>query len=228
LGPFPVRITPWYWLFSLVLCAGPSGGDLAMLFLSMVAFFIALLVHELGHAVAYRIFGRESSITLTHFGGYVAPFENWARTSRPMTPWRDVFVSAAGPGAGFLLGGAILVAVVAAGRGTVVDLLFFAVRIPGEPLPARAALMVIVLLFATFGWGLMNLVPCWPLDGGRIAERLLVMRDRRDGARQAVILAIIAALGMIVWALLRSETYLMILFGLLAAQNYQRLQLRNY
>src|SRR5207248_2880544 len=53
---FPVRIHPWFWIATLVLSA--SAWDLGLLFVIswVVVVFVSILVHELGHALAFRAF----------------------------------------------------------------------------------------------------------------------------------------------------------------------------
>jgi Peptidase family M50 len=45
------------------------------------------------------------------------------------------------------------------------------------------------LLYVNFYWGLVNLLPVWPLDGGHISRALVEHWDRHDGRRKSLILS---------------------------------------
>ena len=72
---FPVRIAPWFWLAALLLGSNVTtweirGGRSAEWDLVWIlAMFLSILIHELGHAFAYRHFGKSSHILLYQFGG---------------------------------------------------------------------------------------------------------------------------------------------------------------
>lgn len=216
----PVRVHPVFWLTSAFLAW--TDGRLDITFVKILCIFVAILIHELGHAVVTRYFGWQPEIVLYFFGGYA--------TSMRHSTWKNIAVSAAGPIAGFLL----------------FALLFFGVgpnlgRLLQEIESVRAReLLVSALNFSLFInllWNAMNLVPVLPLDGGQIARDLLERYRRRDGLEWSLKLSIAAAGAIVVWALVaRSQndsvlglepTFLAIMFGLLAMQNFQSLQENN-
>ena len=127
-----------------------------------VLFFGSILLHELGHAVAARREGIEvSGIELFLFGGVM-------KMSRDTdSPGAEFRVAAAGPLVTLLivlLGG--LLSMVLWGS----DRLFDSVRLTGD----QTEDIPIVLLSMLFGFNLLllgfNLIPAFPLDGGRIAR----------------------------------------------------------
>ncbi|MBI1899784.1 MAG: peptidase, partial [Planctomycetia bacterium] len=65
---FPVRIHPFFWLSTVLL--GTYGGRLAeketaiRVLAFVLAAFISILVHELGHALTIRWYGRQSQVIL--------------------------------------------------------------------------------------------------------------------------------------------------------------------
>ena len=91
----PIRVHPIFWLTSALIAWDRDGGDLRKTLIRVLCIFVAILVHELGHALVTRRFGWNSEIVLYFFGGYA--------TSKRHSTWKDIAVSAAGPGAGFLL-----------------------------------------------------------------------------------------------------------------------------
>jgi Zn-dependent protease len=81
------------------------------------------------------------------------------------------------------------------------------------------------LLSVNIFWGLINLVPVFPLDGGNVARYVLLQYDPRGGVRKSLWLsvvagAIVALLGLIYFR----SIYMAFLFGFLAFQSYQSLQ----
>ena len=61
--------------------------------------FVSVLVHELGHAVAFRAFGYTSTVQLIMFGGVTTP-----ATDAPLSWGKDVVTTLAGPLFGVSLG----------------------------------------------------------------------------------------------------------------------------
>ena len=80
------------------------------------------------------------------------------------------------------------------------------------------------LLFVCIAWGLLNLLPVYPLDGGQIAREILLRFNAQDGVRQSLILSIITAAGLAVLALSREAWYLGLFFGYLGYTSYTILQ----
>ena len=115
-----------------------------------VALVISVLVHELGHSLAFRRYGSDSHIVVHIFGGYSLP-----HTPENLSHRAWVIIATAGPLAAFLLLGLPGLA-----------LWFF------DPFGWNGvgfgALAANVLIWFNVIWGLANLAPVWPLDGGRI------------------------------------------------------------
>jgi hypothetical protein len=90
----PVEIQPFFWV-TLVILGGVSGADTAAQILEIglfvIAGFVSILIHELGHAQTARWFGANSSITLQAFGGYAT------YSGTHLNRWKSFVVTAAGP-----------------------------------------------------------------------------------------------------------------------------------
>jgi membrane-associated protease RseP (regulator of RpoE activity) len=85
--------------------------------------------------------------------------------------------------------------------------------------------LVITLLWVNIFWGLINLMPVYPLDGGNVTRYLLLKADPRDGVRKSLWVSVIAGiLVALMGLLLLRSVYMAILFGFLAFQSYQSLQ----
>lgn len=145
-------VHPTFWLLPLfVLLSGSPGGSDQTAFELLVLFaaFGCVALHEYGHAVAARGFGvRTRDITLYPLGG-VASLERI-----PDRPVAELVVALAGPAVNVVIG-------LGLGAALVLD--------PGV-LP-RA--FVGQLLMVNAGLVLFNLIPAFPMDGGRVLRALL-------------------------------------------------------
>lgn len=159
---FPCNISIFFWIGAALL------GDFAFqlegirgLLIWMVAMLISILVHELGHAIAARTFGSHvTSVKLIMLGGYCA------YDREPRARWKRITISLAGPIAGFILWGLIQ------GSDYSFSLLSRAMLVS-----PYLFLFLEFLLFMNLAWGIMNLFPILPLDGGRVSYELC------DGAK---------------------------------------------
>ncbi len=225
----PVRVHPLFWVMAL-LFGGLAGDVLGMLFW-VLAVFVSVLVHELGHALMFRRFGIGSSVVLHLAGGHTEPQPvpwggRWAYV--PLSPMQEALVSFAGPATGFLLAGAVIAAVLAAGGTVVWAALGGIVPVPIALLPFGAAFLqnfVGDLLWVSLLWGAINLMPVFPLDGGNIVRRLMIRADPIDGARRSLRISIVAGAVLAVAGLfLFRSIYITLLFGYLAYLSYQSLR----
>jgi Zn-dependent protease/predicted transcriptional regulator len=135
------------------------------------AFLVSVLAHELGHGIAGRSRGVEvGPITLYFFGGS-ASFQ--VEADRPRD---EIVVALAGPAVSLAIGFALVVVGIA-GTGT------------GVPAVEVAAGIALVLAALNLVLGGVNLVPAYPLDGGRVVRAVVWARtgDERRGARAAAV-----------------------------------------
>jgi Zn-dependent protease len=146
-----------------------------MAVVSVALFFLSLTLHELGHAwVARRNAIEIAGIDLWFFGGI-------AKLSRDsQSPGEEFRISAAGPAMTLLIViVACLVGVVAGGTSEFADALFL------RDHPGAALAVLGWLALVNVGLFVFNLVPAFPLDGGRIARAIAwrITGDRNRGTR---------------------------------------------
>jgi stage IV sporulation protein FB len=232
---FPVRVHPFFWVVSAFMGLGLRDPQKVLMWVAVV--FVSVLLHELGHASIQRFYGGHPWITLYGLGGLASCNDG------PRTPWRRILVLLMGPGAGFLLAVAVVLAMKLSGHVigfgqhsalTNANWLFLD-RVLIQPLgpmavffqPVKSELLnevIAKVLEVNIMWGLINLLPVYPLDGGQIARELFNIRDPRYGAVPALQLSAGVAVLIAAYALLNQQTYVAILFGYLAYGNFQSLQ----
>jgi Zn-dependent protease len=227
----PVRVHPGFWLLALMLFAREGMSELLV---GTLAVLVSLLVHELGHALTMQYFGERARVVLYMMGGLAIPQSSaWSLgyQRRAYNAWAQVLISAAGPGAGFLLAGAAIALVLAGGGQVSYFLVGHVLPVVDVDLPGRlqespyAQMFVTQLLWFTIFWGFVNLVPVFPLDGGQIARELLVRQDPWQGTHRALWLSVAAGVVMAAFGwFVMHDAYIAILFGLLAVSNLQALQ----
>ncbi|HZU75774.1 MAG TPA: site-2 protease family protein [Dehalococcoidia bacterium] len=174
-------------LGSEILPLAASGLPLAVLWalaaLGAFVLILSLTAHELAHSFMARRRGlRVDGITLWVFGGVSQIGDDWAN------PRTELLVAAAGPLLSLVLGGVFL------GFAYAVDVLNG---------PAIAVLLLQWLAIVNFVLLVFNLLPAFPLDGGRLLRSLLwVIRGDRDWATRTaarggrVVAALLALLAL--------------------------------
>jgi stage IV sporulation protein FB len=221
----PVRVHPFFWLAGLLL--GPKQGGLPIIALWMAAFFLGILCHELGHAFVMRLRGDSPRITLYAMGGLASGQRAAGSFHGISESWQEIIVSAAGPAAGFLLAIAAAVGVRLAGYPVEV-MLAAPIGVYVETfLPDHVYLTLFInnLFFVTVAYGVLNLLPIFPLDGGHIARELFVMIVGRDGVRQSLILSLFTAGALAGLCFLRwRDPFMALFFGFFAYSSYASLQ----
>ncbi len=162
-----------------------------------ILFFGSILLHELGHAIAARREGIEvSGIELFLFGGVM-------KMSRDTdSPGAEFRVAAAGPLVTLLIvvvGGLITIALWGPDR------LFDAGRLSGDQTEDIPVVLLSVLVGFNVILLLFNLVPAFPLDGGRIARSIAwkLTGDRSRATRLSARLGQAFAVLLVGWGLYR-------------------------
>ena len=221
----PVRVHPFFWLIAVMLGIG-AGGELIDLLVWVVAVFISILCHELGHAMTMRAYGFTPWITLYSLGGLASYNRAQTYRSKGFGTLGQILISAAGPAAGFLLGAVVIAAVRLSGHPIEVTPggtfgLGIGMGLIGSPVLTG---FLYNLLFISLLWGIVNLLPVYPLDGGQIAREILLRVNPHGGIRQSLMLSVFTAAGVAVIGLAKwNDWFVAIFFGYLAYSSYTTL-----
>lgn len=189
-----------------MMIAGSEGGRLGIILVvsAVPIVFVSIVGHELGHAWLRKIHGApRSEIVLHGLGGYCTGpgTERFSKGQR-------VQVLAAGPFFNLLLAG----------------LCFLAVKYGVFRNPIAHGLAGTVMMLNLF-WGIFNLLPIWPMDGGQIFETLM------GGSRNVSIVYKISfalAVALAIWGLTSSNFLMLIIMGQIAMQNWTRITGRRF
>ncbi|QJW99748.1 site-2 protease family protein [Frigoriglobus tundricola] len=229
---FPVRVHPWFWIATVLLNGDgllKIGPEYLLIWVGVV--FVSILVHELGHALAYRRFGADANIVLYAFGGLAIGSHIVSGRGR------RILISLAGPVAGFVLCGLVYGTNQALEWGQSAD--------ERAPNGLEPWFLYHQLIWVNLIWGLFNLLPVLPLDGGQISREVCGMIWGPRGKRIALQISFAVALAVVAysmfcaidsgqygagimnslpWWFLRGGVYSAILFGFLAYESYRLLQ----
>lgn len=194
----PVQVHPMFWVFMLLFVTLFTGGDATAttIILKVLAFFLSILIHELGHALMARRYGAPVRIDLHGIGGrasYILPNPTKKKT---------IIITAAGPVLQLVVGLVALYILAPLSQGTLAAAFI-------------APFVWISLILAVF-----NLIPVYPMDGGQILYEALPYNKRHIAFRVGIVISV---LGVLI-GLSIGQFFLAIFAGLGAWGCYQRLK----
>lgn len=157
-----------HWTFLLLIAwVGVSyavNGGTVLAALQAIGFILAIfgcvILHEAGHALTARRFGVPTEdITLLPIGGV-------ARMQRiPSEPWHEFWIAVAGPAVNVAIAGVIFLGLVA----------FYGLREVSAP-PGLGTTFLTNLMWVNVALVLFNMLPAFPMDGGRVLRALLALK----------------------------------------------------
>ncbi len=213
---FPVSVHWMFWVISALLGGGIGAStpeELQGLLIWVLAVFLSVLIHELGHAFLMRRYGARAKIVLYSFGGLAIPDRGFNRQ-------QDILVSLAGPFFQFVCGMLMKQLLEHSSGDAVLVQLFF------------QSFWEISIL-----WSLFNLLPIYPFDGGHVLNAVLGPANYRLTLILSILCAVFIALfvfaassnrnlaAMVPWPFNRYlHPFNALILGSLAFSNFQRLR----
>ena len=220
----PVKI---HWSFTLLLIfigyiaysENLPASQLGWFFAYVVLLFIFVILHEYGHALTAKFYGiRTRDIILSPIGGI-------ARLERlPKNPVHELMVALAGPAVNVILAVFFLI----------YQVLFSSYIFPiNEQIDfSNSQDFVGYLLIINIVLVVFNMIPAFPMDGGRVLRALITMilKDRLRATRWAVVIGQFLSLAFVYFGF-TYESYILAFIGVFvfftARMEYRQLKLRN-
>jgi Zn-dependent protease len=216
-----VQVKIWFWAACLITCMGRDSVSGILIWVAVC--FVSVLLHELGHVCAFRMAGTRADIVLYGWGGLTVPYRGGRGSAA------RVGTALAGSAAGF--GVTALLAAAAHSAGWPIHLgwhwfLPSLAVFPASPIESFPMAYVVLndLLYVNLYWGLVNLLPVYPLDGSLVARVLFERFDDAGAMRRSLQLSAAAALAAGLVGVLLRNGYLMILFAILAVSSFQKIE----
>ncbi len=206
----PVRVTPMFWLGSVILGWSAMDDGPPFLLMWVLICFVSILVHEMGHALVARWLGCHVIEAVLYLMGGVAVY----LPERNYTQGKAILIALAGPGAGFVLWGLMQYVV-------------------GDPIyqfsdkhldPSATKLIdwgIMQWIHVNLWWGLVNLLPVLPLDGGRVLQGVCLSISPYRGEDTARKISIGVGGLVAAFFLFIGQTYAGVLFLSLTMSNLQ-------
>jgi Zn-dependent protease/CBS domain-containing protein len=186
-----VHATFWLLILFILYSSWSQGNTIAQAAAGVVfvlSIFACVVLHEFGHALTARRFGiRTRDITLLPIGG-VARLERM-----PRDPKQELWVALAGPAVNIGIAALLLFVSTAIG-----------LRFDWRTFSWSGSNLLTGLIEINLGLALFNLIPAFPMDGGRVLRALLAIRMEypratwiaaRTGQALAFVLGVIGLFG---------------------------------
>lgn len=217
-----VRVHPLFWVLAAFLGWGSfEARGFGYLLLWVLCVFVSILLHEFGHIWAGRAFGADGHILLYWFGGLAFG------SSDLRVRWQRIVVYLAGPGVQLLLFALARLAIRPVLQVT-----------PQEwRLPVAEALIMLQVI--NLFWAVFNLLPIFPLDGGRVTREVCDALAPGRGGIIALGISTLVCAGVALYILLSAAAkvphipflgdsmYNAMLFAMFAANSYQAMQVEQ-
>jgi stage IV sporulation protein FB len=208
----PVRVHASFllivgWAAYLGFTAGRADrlGSIAFMIAFVLLLFVCVLLHELGHGLVGQLFGAQvADITLWPIGGV-------ARMSKmPERPYQEFVMTAAGPVTNILLTILLsIIAVVWIGPDEIITLVTSPWLLRAFVSGMDGQTLLLLLIFNNALLAVFNLIPAFPLDGGRMLRALLAaVTSYRRATTIASIIGQMLALLLGLVALLDGQVFL--------------------
>ena len=172
--------------FALLLLMFMWGAPIAYGLAGVMVLAVSVILHEFGHSLTARAFGYQTNdITISLIGGCASLI------ALPRKAWQELLTAIAGPAVSFALSGLALVA-----------LLFSRIE------NAWLEYVVVDIFILNLMLGVFNLLPGFPMDGGRIFRSLLrSFLSRRQATYVAMLVGRVTAILLVLGPALLEQIF---------------------
>lgn len=171
----------------------------------LLAAFVAIMLHEFGHALTARAFGaRGIEVTLYGLGGLTS-FGHPGRISH----WRSFLISGAGSAVGIVAG----LAIIGLGRLNIFD------SWPDAPVD-----FLEYFIFVALVWGVLNWIPIVPLDGGHMLQHFIAIFSEEKAPLIAQIISWVAVAIVVPFAIMNGYQFGAIIIVMFAFFGFREFQ----
>jgi len=204
-----------HWSFILILAwgafiysSGPAGPFVGAIYgiLIILLLFICVTLHEFGHALVAKYFGiNVPHITLLPIGG-VASLERM-----PDQPLHEFLIAIAGPLVNFILALIVFPILLFSGSPPTIALTGATTILSGAEAPTAITLLLF-LFYANIALGAFNLLPAFPMDGGRVLRAILAFGiSYVEATRIAVFVGRIMAVLFALWGIINRDIFFLLI-----------------
>lgn len=198
----PIRVEPVFWITLGLLgylsnSNKPTDAAILGALLFIIAGFISLLIHELGHALMIKKYNLPTEIVLSSFGGYAT------HPAGILSRKQSFLVTLAGPLLQVVFGMAVLYS-------------SHYLTLPNSMIRNFVEYLWLLSLF----WAILNCIPVLPMDGGRMLEAALGPRR----IKLTLTISMLVAVSACVFGFSKGHPFLGIFMAMFAFQNYQTLE----
>jgi Zn-dependent protease len=198
-GVIPVSIHPIFWIMAFGIGWLNSNQDIVDTIMWMLVIFVSILVHEFGHAVTARAFGQQTHIELMGMGGATY------RRGGNISAFKEFLIVLMGPLAGF-------------GLFLISTFLLFAF---GNAAPYAVLFMLQASIWVNFYWTILNLIPVYPMDGGKLFRIILESIFGVQGVKFSLFVSMAIAGTLSVLFLWEQQIFLAAIFLLFTYEGYK-------
>jgi stage IV sporulation protein FB len=250
----PVRVHPLHWVIGAILLGGAQPHPLYLLMSAAVVFVSVLVHELGHVFAMQTFGTRARVLLYGFGGLAIPENSMWGRSrGKASSTVEQVIISGAGPAAGFGLAALVVLIVNLTGGFVAFELGPWGLPswtieldrtlVPMEALESlpedervrqiakrldpgseRLVVLINMLLFANIWWGLFNLLPIFPLDGGQISRALFVHQDPWNGMRKSLVVSMFAAGGVAALFFYQQNMFTGLFMASLAYGSYQALQ----
>ncbi|MEZ4675694.1 MAG: site-2 protease family protein [Caldilineaceae bacterium] len=174
--------------------------------LTILLLFLCVTLHEFGHALVAQSFGvKVPHITLLPIGG-VASLERM-----PDKPIQEFLIAIAGPLVNFVIALLMLPLIYFSGNLSLLGVSNIGTILGGAETPSVTT-FILFLFYTNIALGVFNLLPAFPMDGGRVLRAVLAFGiSYVDATRTAVFVGRIMAVLFALWGIINRDIFFLLI-----------------